>query len=113
MYQNLQSLFANIQSVFANFEGSFFSEEELKSELNKYLNDDTKSEKISKFILSSYSGRLIQPGVIEANAFLQQRREIDGNKYRIFNNQYCLYQDFQDLRIFRIVVGDFWKWEGF
>ena len=88
LYQNLQSLFANIQSVFANFEGSFFSEEELKSELNKYLNDDTKSEKISKFILSSYSGRLIQPGVIEANAFLQQRREIDGNKYRIFNNQY-------------------------
>ncbi|MCF8322228.1 MAG: DEAD/DEAH box helicase [Flavobacterium sp.] len=88
LYQNLHSLFANIQTVFANFEGSFFNQEQLKSELNLFLNDDKKSEKISKFILSSYSGRLIQPGVIEANAFLQQRREIDGYKYRIFNNQH-------------------------
>lgn len=88
LYQNLQSLFANIQTVFANFEGSFFNQEQLKSELNNFLNNDIKSEKISKFILSSYSGRLIQPGVIEANAFLQQRREIDGYKYRVFNNQH-------------------------
>ena len=88
LYQNLQSLFANIQTVFANFEGSFFNQEQLKSELNHFLKDDIKSEKISKFILSSYSGRLIQPGVIEANAFLQQRREIDGYKYRVFNNQH-------------------------
>jgi RecQ family ATP-dependent DNA helicase len=88
LYQNLQSLFANIQTIFANFEGSFFNQEQLKSELNNFLKDDIKSEKISKFILSSYSGRLIQPGVIEANAFLQQRREIDGYKYRVFNNQH-------------------------
>lgn len=88
LYQILQSLFAKIQNIFSKFEGSFFNQEELKSELNKFLNDDTRSEKISNFILSSYSGRLIQPGVIEANAFLQQRREIDGYKYRVFNNQY-------------------------
>lgn len=88
LYQNLQSLFANIQTIFANFESSFFNQKELEIELNKFLKDDTKSEKISKFILSSYSGRLIQQGEIEANAFLQQRREIDGYKYRIFNNQY-------------------------
>lgn len=88
LYQKLQSLFANIQTIFANFEGSFFNQKELETELNKFLNDEVKAEKISKFILSSYSGRLIQPGVIEANAFLQQRREIDGYKYRIFNNQY-------------------------
>ncbi|PAC31146.1 helicase-related protein [Flectobacillus sp. BAB-3569] len=88
LYQNLQSLFVNIQTIFANFEGSFFNQKELEIELSKFLNDEVKAEKISKFILSSYSGRLIQPGVIEANAFLQQRREIDGYKYRIFNNQY-------------------------
>lgn len=88
LHQKLQSLFANIQNIFANFKGSFFTKEDLKSELNKFLNDDTKSEKISNFILSSYSGRLIEQGVIEANAFLQQRREIDGYKYRVFNNQY-------------------------
>jgi ATP-dependent DNA helicase RecQ len=88
LYKKLQSLFVNIQTVFANFEGSFFNQEQLKSELNNFLNDDIKAAKISNFILSSYSGRLIQPGVIESNAFLQQRREIDGYKYRVFNNQY-------------------------
>lgn len=88
LYQNLHSLFSNIQTIFANFDGSFFNQKELENELNRFLNDEVKAEKISKFILSSYSGRLIQPGVIEANAFLQQRREIDGYKYRIFNNQY-------------------------
>lgn len=88
LHQNLQSLFLNIQTIFSNFEGSFFDQKQLEIELNKFLKDDVKSEKISKFILSSYSGRLIQPGVIEANAFLQQRREIDGYKYRIFNNQF-------------------------
>ena len=88
LYQSLQSLFANIQTIFANFDGSFFNQKELETELNKFLNDEVRAEKISKFILSSYSGRLIQPGVIEANAFLQQRREIDGYKYRVFNNQY-------------------------
>ena len=88
LYQNLQTLFTNIQTLFTNFEGSFFNQQELKLGLNEFLNDDIKSEKISKFILTSYSGRLIQPGVIEANAFLQKRREIDGYKYRVFNNQY-------------------------
>ena len=92
LYQNLQSLFTNIQTIFANFEGSFFNQKQLETELNKFLNDETKSEKISKFILSSYSGKLIQPGVIEANAFLQQRKEMGKDKYedkyRVFNNQY-------------------------
>lgn len=88
LYQSLQTLFTNIKTIFASFEGSFFNQKDLGKELNIYLNDEIKSEKISKFILSSYSGRVTQPGVIEANAFLQQRREIDGYKYRIFNNQY-------------------------
>ena len=88
IYQNLQDLFSNVQKIFTNFEGSFFNQNQFEEELNKFINDKTKSEKISKFILSSYSGRLIQPGVIEPNAFLQQRREIDGYKYRVFNNQY-------------------------
>lgn len=88
LHHSLQTLFTNIKKVFSIFEGTFFSQEQLTSELNKYLNDENRAEKISKFILSSYSGKLIQPGVIEANAFLQQRREIDGYKYRVFNNQF-------------------------
>lgn len=88
LYQSLQSLFANIQTIFANFEGSYFNQKEFENKLNEQLNDKFKAEKISKFILSSYSGILIQPGVIQGNAFLQQKRETEGFKYRVFSNQY-------------------------
>jgi hypothetical protein len=47
-----------------------------------------KAQKSAQFILSSYSGRLIQPGVIENDAFLQHRRDSEGYKYRIYNNKY-------------------------
>jgi ATP-dependent DNA helicase RecQ len=86
--QKLQTLFQNIQSIFASFEGSYFNQKEFENKLNDYLNDKVKAEKISKFILSSYSGILVQPGVIQGNAFLQQKRDIDGYKYRVFSNQY-------------------------
>jgi ATP-dependent DNA helicase RecQ len=88
VYRSIQLMFDNLKSIFVSFGGTFFNQIELQLELNKYLNDNVKSEKISKFILSSYSGRLLQPGVIEPNSFLQQRREIDGYKYRVFSNQY-------------------------
>jgi RecQ family ATP-dependent DNA helicase len=84
---SLQNLLNSIQTIFANKNG-FFTQEDLKNSLNKILNNSEKADKISKFILSSYSGRLIQPGVIEPNAFLQQKKNIDGFEYRVFNNQY-------------------------
>lgn len=87
LYQKLQDLFTNLQNIFANMEG-YFSQKDFEDKLNNVLPDKTKAEKISKFILSSYSGRLLQPGVVEDNAFLQQRREIDGYKYRVYNNRY-------------------------
>jgi ATP-dependent DNA helicase RecQ len=85
--QKLQEFLEKVQSIFSNLSG-FFTQKTFEDELNKILKDASKAEKISKFILSSYSGRLIQPGVIEPNAFLQQRRSIDGFEYRVFNNQY-------------------------
>ena len=88
VYNQLQSLFDNIQTIFSNLSAHFFTQEEFKLEIRKSLQDDLKCEKISKFILSSYSGRLVQQGVIEPNAFLQSRKDIDGYKYRIFNTQY-------------------------
>ncbi len=87
VFNRLQNLLDVVQSIFANSEG-FFKQDEFQKQLNNHLYDDEKSEKISKFILSSYSGRLIQPGVIEPNAFLQQRRSIEGFEYRVFNTQY-------------------------
>jgi ATP-dependent DNA helicase RecQ len=84
---SLQDFFNSVQMIFTNIKG-YFKQSEFQEKLNEVLNDDEKSEKLSKFILSSYSGRLIQPGFIEPNAFLQQRRNIDGFEYRVFNTQY-------------------------
>ncbi|UTA66984.1 DEAD/DEAH box helicase [Emticicia sp. 21SJ11W-3] len=86
-FSKLQSILDSVQRIFANSNG-FFKQSEFQNQLNNYLQDDKKAEKLSKFILSSYSGRLLQPGVIEPNAFLQQRKSIDGVEYRVFNNQY-------------------------
>ncbi len=87
VFNKLQNLLNNIQSIFANEEG-FFKRDEFQEKLNNILGENEKAEKLSKFILSSYSGRLTQPGLIEPNAFLQQRRSIDGFEYRVFNTQY-------------------------
>jgi hypothetical protein len=88
IYNTLDSMFANVRSIFNLFDGAFFNQNQFIEELNKFIKDKTKSEKVGKFILSSYSGRLIKPGVIESNAFLQQRRDVDGYKYRVFNTYY-------------------------
>ena len=45
--------------------------------------------------MSTYSGRLIKPGVIESNAFLQRRKNVD-TEYRVFNSQYLA--NFNSLR---------------
>lgn len=87
IFIKLQSLLNSVQSIFANTNG-FFKQDDFRNKLNSILNDSEKAEKLSKFILSSYSGRLIQPGVIEPNAFLQQRKSIDSFEYRVFNTQY-------------------------
>ncbi len=84
---SLQDFFNSVQRIFATIKG-YFKQVEFQEKLNEVLKNDEKSEKLSKFILSSYSGRLIQPGFIETNAFLQQRRNIDGFEYRVFNTQY-------------------------
>jgi len=84
----LTNLFNQLKSIFVEFNGAFFTEEQFIQSINIYIKDRLQSEKIGQFILSSYSGRLIQPGVIENDAFLQHRRDTDGYKYRIYNNKY-------------------------
>lgn len=87
VFKKLQSLLNSIQSIFADISG-FFKQQIFQDRLNVFLQNNEKSDKISKFILSSYSGRVIQQGVIESHAFLQERRSIDGFEYRVFNTQY-------------------------
>jgi len=86
-YQQLEGLFMALQQAFVQMEG-FFSQEDLQAKLNAVLQDEVKSEKLSKFVLSTFSGRMIQPGVIEEGAFLQRKKEKHQYRYRVFNNRY-------------------------
>ncbi|MDY3319850.1 helicase-related protein [Riemerella anatipestifer] len=88
LHQKIGNFFVLLTELFVSFNGKYFSQNELETELKIILNDDVKAEKISKFILSSYSGRLIQPSVVENGGFLQQKKEVNGYKYRIINNRY-------------------------
>lgn len=85
--RNLNNLFNALQSIFAKLK-KFFDKDTFQSELESYLKDKPRSERLGKFVLSSYSGRLIAPGVIEPDSFLQERRTVDGFEYRVFSNQY-------------------------
>jgi hypothetical protein len=87
IFNKLQNLLNSVQTIFANSDG-FFKQDEFQQKLNNVLNDNEKAKKLSRFILSTYSGRLTQSGVIEGNAFLQQRKSIDGYEYRVYNKQY-------------------------
>lgn len=87
VFSKLQKFLNIVQSIFSTTEG-YFKQVDFQAKLNISLQENEIAEKLSKFILSSYSGRLIQPGVIESNAFLQQRKSIDGLEYRVFNTQY-------------------------
>ena len=87
IFNKLQNLLNAVQTIFANSDG-FFKQDEFQKKINNIVNDNDKAEKLSRFILSSYSGRLTQPGVIEGNAFLQQRKKIDGYEYRVYNTHY-------------------------
>jgi RecQ family ATP-dependent DNA helicase len=86
-YKLLEGLFTALQQVFVHLEG-FFTQEELQAKLNVTVQDELKSEKLSKFVLSTFSGRMIQQGVIEDSAFLQRKREGYNFRYRVFNNRY-------------------------
>jgi len=87
IYQSLYNFFTNVQNIFASFSG-YFNQNQFQEHLNTFISDKKKSEKISKFILSSYSGRLLSPGVIENDAFLQLKKTIDGFEYRVYNTRY-------------------------
>lgn len=86
-YQQLDVLFNALQQAFVQLQG-FFTQEELKVKLKSVLQDDVKAEKLSKFVLSTFSGRMVQPGIIEDGAFLQRKKERNQYRYRVFNNRY-------------------------
>lgn len=68
--------------------GSFFTEKEFKEELANILGDSTNVEKLASFILTTYSGSQVYPGILENDAFLQRRRNGFFEEYQVFNSNY-------------------------
>lgn len=87
IFESLQEVLNLLKTIFAD-SSSFFNNEDLQKRINYYLKDEEKSEKLSNFLLSSYSSRFTQGGSNDQNAFLQQRNSDKGLTYRIFNTQY-------------------------
>lgn len=73
IFSKLQNILNAVQGIFSNSSG-FFNEDEFQLKLKNVLHDTMKAEKLSKFILSSYSGKLTRPGVIEGNAFCSSEK---------------------------------------
>ena len=105
IYNRIQSTFNNIANIFIGFNGRYFNQIEFEKKLNSFINNEFKAKKLAEFILSSYSGILIRPGVIEGNAFLQKRRTGDDFTYRVFNQRY-LYRFNQIIERFNILFNN-------
>lgn len=88
IFNELNYVFECIKRVFSNIVSRFFTAEEFKRELNLFVKDELKSEKITNFILSTYSGKLLVNNQIEPNAFLQHKRLFAEDKYKVFSQQY-------------------------
>jgi RecQ family ATP-dependent DNA helicase len=88
VFNTLNQALEKLKKVFAASTQRFFKADEFEEALKKEFADKEIAKKLAKFVLSSYSGRMTQPGQIAANAFLQERKNIEGFEYRVFNNQY-------------------------
>lgn len=87
--RKLAELLDTIQSTLTMLSGHYFSKDELEQELSRQLTDNNVCEKVVKFLLSTYSGRVTIPNQIDNDAFLQRRRDTkQEDQYRVFNNQY-------------------------
>lgn len=114
----LTELLNALQLAFGKLRGKFFTKDEFEEELKKLLPYFKDIEKVSKFVLNSYSGRQIGPNKIEDNAFLQKRRSNIQEEYRVFGNSYMnkfstikkhfakLYLNSEDMTQSRFVTAD-------
>lgn len=87
IFESLQEVLNFLKTIFAD-STSFFNNEDLQNRINFHLKDEEKSEKLTNFLLSSYSSRFVQGGSNDQHAFMQQRNSDKGLTYRIFNTQY-------------------------
>lgn len=85
--EKLQLVLHTLQTFFSKAKG-YFKQTDLQELLNSVLQHNEQAKTISKYILSSYTGKLTRPGTIESNTFLQSRRTADVVEYRVSNCYY-------------------------
>lgn len=87
---SLERIFTSLKRCFVTLDGHFFTENMLNDELKASIPQDSKREKIVKFVLATYSGRTIMGNnTVEVDAFLQRRRGVNQKtEYRVLNKQY-------------------------
>ena len=78
---------ASVLSVY-NRQRSFFSEKDFREQLDNKLDKSTNVEKLASFVLATYSGKIISPGILEGDAFLQRRKVGFNEEYQVFNANY-------------------------
>lgn len=82
VYTKLLDFFELLQGVFAKMSNSYFTQDSFCKELAEIMDDKKKAEKLSKFILSTYSdtGR--------GSTFLQLRSTWGREDYCVYNTRY-------------------------
>jgi hypothetical protein len=86
----LVEMLDTIQTTLANLTGHYFSSDELETALETRINKKETREKLVKFLLATYSGRLSGPNQVDNDAFLQRRRNArQEEQYRVLNSQYA------------------------
>ena len=86
----LVEMLDTIQTTLANLAGHYFSSDELETALETRINKKETREKLVKFLLATYSGRLSGPNQVDNDAFLQRRRNArQEEQYRVLNSQYA------------------------
>lgn len=79
-----------IQTTLANLSGHYFTSDDLDEALQIQVKKKETREKLVKFLLATYSGRLSTPNQVDNDAFLQRRRNAkQEEQYRVLNSQYA------------------------
>ena len=78
----------NASFALLKLKGTFFTYKDFVEVLSKHLNTRYNIEKITSFILGTYSGYLQNNHAIEGDSFLQQRHQGTAMQYQVFSTNY-------------------------
>lgn len=85
----LKSVLDFLSRTFSDLSSKYFTYQEFNSKVKEFFDDSEVAEKVTKYILSTFTGKGLPNSSIDTYAFLQQRKDkIKGFGYKIINNQY-------------------------